>query len=171
MGRASQLDFLPCSFRTQVRPFVTAGAEVLRLGRWVVVLLTPIMHLAAHRSEWRKAATMMILEVGYGWSAVTSGLSLSLASLALWSEDGLYVIHDDEASRGTWTVHPRRPSLLRRSASCPVRQQTLGCKILVQGPLCTRKTDANYALNLCRQGIEEQNVPRRRLLLWSLRSS
>eukprot|EP00439_Symbiodinium_sp_Y106_P028883 s2487_g3.t1 len=38
-----------------VRPFVTAGAE---------------------------AATMMILEVGYSWPAVASGLSLSLASLA-----------------------------------------------------------------------------------------
>ena len=29
-----------------------------------------------------EAATMMILEVAYGWSAVTSGLSLSLAALA-----------------------------------------------------------------------------------------
>ena len=29
-----------------------------------------------------EAATMMILEVAYGWSAVTSGLSLSLAASA-----------------------------------------------------------------------------------------
>ncbi|CAE7251476.1 unnamed protein product, partial [Symbiodinium pilosum] len=43
------------SFFFLVRPFVTAGAE---------------------------AATMMILEVAYGWSAVTSGLSLSLAASA-----------------------------------------------------------------------------------------
>ncbi|CAE7266830.1 unnamed protein product [Symbiodinium natans] len=52
-ARKQLVSWISCFF--MVRPFVTAGAE---------------------------AATMLILEVGYGWSAVTSGLSISLASLA-----------------------------------------------------------------------------------------